>query len=751
MKQDNLFSHDDLPALLHGTNLFENFSPESVQGMAAKMEGVALEAGESLLRRGDPGTALYIVIKGRLKAFIFQENGEERLLEEISPGMTIGIMQVLEGGNYRANISALNETELLKLNKKDFVELVNKFPEMIELMAKIVLQRLKNNRVRAALSRYLGPIDQEQFREIQAQLEWITLQRGETLYRQGDRPGGVYIVISGRLKSFIEDDDGKPSFEVEIKSGEFAGEMETYLEKERKTNVYAARESYLVKISRDALLNLIEQYPGSMKKVADILMRRQEDIIDTVRKHKEFRGKNNTLKNITVMSDNPDVPLEEFATRLVSALSFFGSTLHLSSERLEALMGSPGIAQTPDSIRVNSLLAEIENEYDYIVYEADVTLSPWTRRSIHHADRVLVTAWFGSDHARGTIEKELLYPEGGIVTPEQTLVLLHPDGSRDPVGTKQWLAERRVEMHHHIRWDNDGDIRRLSRFLAGRAIGVALSGGGARGFAHGGVLRAFTEAGIPVDMIGGVSSGAIATLAHAYCWSYEKFIDFSKKEFIETKLSKEFTLPIMSLLRGRLLERAIKKACGDRCIEDLWINCFCLSCNLTTTEMIVYRDGMARKALRATMAMPVVLEPVIENNNILVDGGVLNNLPGDIMRDFCPGLLAALDVSIDDNFVYKEKSLPSPWRVLLSRLVPFMKKIEVPTIADVLTRSISISSISKIRMVKNDADIYFNPPVEHFNHLNPSYAEEIAEAGYLYAREKALEWKKELVSRGVLP
>ena len=155
-------------------------------------------------------------------------------------------------------------------------------------------------------------------------------------------------------------------------------------------------------------------------------------------------------------------------------------------------------------------LEDLEASHDFVLYEADAGATPWTRRCLR-AGRP------GSHRGRartmipgpGPIEKEWLQAERRLHGRPQTLVLIHPDGTTLPSGTKAWLAARRLAGHQHLRWDRDADFARLARIVSRRSVGLVLGGGGARGMAHLGVLRALEERGIPVDMVGGTSIGAI--------------------------------------------------------------------------------------------------------------------------------------------------------------------------------------------------------------------------------------------------
>ena len=442
----------------------------------------------------------------------------------------------------------------------------------------------------------------------------------------------------------------------------------------------------------------------------------------------------------------PEVPLTEFAIRLAASLSDFGPTLHLNSKLLDGLLGISDMAQKSEDdiydIRLTDWLNEQEARHRFIIYETDGDVSSWTKRCLRQADRILLLAQASSTPAAGEIETRLLHKNSGMTSARRSLVLLHPHGNRLPCGSKQWLDIRQVENHYHVRWDTEADFSRLARFLTHSAVGVALSGGGARGFAHIGVIRALEEAGIPIDMIGGTSMGAVISSQYSLGWDVETMIRLNKKEFAEVKPFREYTLPIISMIRSRRLEYLIKKHCGDIQIEDLWMNFFCVSSNLSTAQAVIHQEGPLWKAIRASVSLPGILAPVIYGNNLLIDGGVLNNLPGDIMRELCGGVVIAVDVGTDEDLTVSCQNIPSPWHLLWNRVVPFKEKVNVPTIIDIIMRSTVLNSIHKKSAVKMEADLYLRPPVDRFKMLDFQAIDKIAKAGYLYSKEKVTDWKK---------
>ena len=218
----------------------------------------------------------------------------------------------------------------------------------------------------------------------------------------------------------------------------------------------------------------------------------------------------------------------------------------------------------------------------------------------------------------------------------EELVLLHPGTAQRPSGTAGWLAKRDLHAHHHVRLGDQTHMQRLARRLAGRALGLVLSGGGARGFAHVGVLRAMEELGIEIDLIGGTSMGALVGGQYARGLGLHESLELNRR-FANPKQLFDYTLPLTSLMASRKLTRVMMGTYGDVRIEDLWRPFFCVSSNLTRAEAIIHRSGPLWEAVRASIAIPGIFTPILRGGDVLVDGGVMNNFPVDVMVRLCEG------------------------------------------------------------------------------------------------------------------
>jgi NTE family protein/lysophospholipid hydrolase len=284
-----------------------------------------------------------------------------------------------------------------------------------------------------------------------------------------------------------------------------------------------------------------------------------------------------------------------------------------------------------------------------------------------------------------------------------------------------------------VRWDTPEDFARLARSLAERAVGLVLGGGGARCFAQIGVIRALRECGIPIDSVGGTSMGAIVAAACAMGWDHAAMVRLARRAFVESKSFLEYTLPMISFIRGRRLDRVSREIFGDTQVEDLWIPQFSVSSNLTTTEPIVHRRGPVWKAVRASGSLPGVLPPVLAGRHLLVDGGVLNNLPGDVMRARSGGPLIVVDVAPEEDLHAECDCVPSPWWMLWKRLRSGRGGAGMPGIFDIMIRATLLSSIRAAKAMRKEADLYLHPPVQCYGMLQFDAIEQIVETGYQYA------------------
>jgi predicted acylesterase/phospholipase RssA len=192
--------------------------------------------------------------------------------------------------------------------------------------------------------------------------------------------------------------------------------------------------------------------------------------------------------------------------------------------------------------------------------------------------------------------------------------------------------------------DVDAAVGRLARRVLGVSPGLVLSGGGARGMAHLGVLEGLAERGWTFDRVAGTSMGGfVAALVAAGLPPDERRL-LCRRELVLRNPFRDVTVPRVALMRGRATRTMLSRVFGERCAEELALDWFCVSADLLAAEVVVHRTGRIADAVAASMAVPGWFPPVRSGGRLLVDGGLLDNLPIDVMAATAEGPVVAVDV-----------------------------------------------------------------------------------------------------------
>ncbi len=729
---DSRFPAVALPESLDSFELFDSLDSGAFADLAQSIAWIDLEAGQTLFRRGDPADAVYLVQSGLLHAQAEETGCAPVLVGRIEPGSLVGEIGLLMGGRRGATIMAAQRTRLGRLGAKDIETVFARHPETKRAVLETTRRRLRRTQWLKILASYFGEIDKDKLDLIEPRFEWLHLDRGETLFSQGDEADGLYILIHGFLQVVAADAPGAERTIGSISRGEIVGEMAILSGDKRMATVRAVRDSDLVRLSKAEFDQISRAYPAVSLAIMRILVKRLRDRGRTTHRPGAV--------NVALVPADPRVPLAELAGRLRGALACADRTALVNSRSLASeLPAMENIAQASDDsplhLGLATWLEDLEARHDYVLYECDAEATPWTRRCIGQADQVLIVGRTGDDPAPGKIEREWLAETDDVLAAPQTLILIHPNGNNLPSGTLAWLEERRLAGHVHLRWDCDDDFARLARIISRRSVGLVLGGGGARGMAHLGVLRALRERGIPVDMVAGTSIGAIVGGAIAMGMDEDKLMRLCRETLQESNPFSDFTIPLVSLLRSRKINRAAQQAYGEARIEDLWLGFFCMSSDLSACDVKVHDRGPLWLAARTSASLPGIMVPILHDGAVHVDGGVMNNLPGDIMRRQA-GLVIAVDVDSRENMRTELAELPSSWKILWSRILPWKRRILAPNIAEIMMAAIMTGSRKNADAVKDDADLSLEPPVQGIGILDFKAIEATAQAGYEYTRGK---------------
>jgi NTE family protein len=537
---------------------------------------------------------------------------------------------------------------------------------------------------------------------LESELEWFNLPGGWTLFKQGDEANALYIVTYGRLAAYMRNEAGEERMVAQIHAGEVIGEVALVSGEPRTATLKALRDSELLRLTRDAFEELVDTHPKVMPFIARQLVKRL--------RRAETRGApDDSPRTFMVAPLDPATPYRDVAHGLVEALGELGEKAHL--------LDNTAADQSMD------WLLRVEAENDRVLYFADPSYTNWTQRCQRQADRILlITDGEALPSKHLTINMPWI---SATNQPKELVLVQSPDAVR-PKGAEPWLDRIGFDHHTHIRKGNREDLARLARLLTGRAVGVVFSGGGARGISHVGVVRALREAGIPIDLTGGTSIGAIAAAGVALEWDDLELTELVRRTFTDSNPFNDYTVPVISLVRGLKTTGMIRSEFTDTTIENMWRTYYCVSTNLTTGAPNVHRRGLLWRALRASISIPGLLPPIVENGQILVDGGMINNLPGDVMSAMRRGPVIGVDIgrSIVLSCPIEDIDERPLWWLLRHG------RADVPGIGSILMRSVTVSNDAQLQARQADLDFLLQPKLGNFDLLDWKGYEKAIRIGY---------------------
>jgi len=326
--------------------------------------------------------------------------------------------------------------------------------------------------------------------------------------------------------------------------------------------------------------------------------------------------------------------------------------------------------------------------------------------------------------------------------------LLHSPRIIAPSGTGAWLTQRKLKAHHHIRLGDLRHYRRLARRMNGKSLGLVLSGGAARGFAHIGVIQALEELGVELDMMGGTSIGALIAAAYNLRPNAEEMVKIASK-FASSRTLFDYTPPFLSIMTSRKITQVFKEIFGDAMIEDFWTPFFAVSSNMSRAIPMMLTNGSVRRAIRASTAIPGVFTPMLIDNEVLVDGGLLDNFPITAAREFMGGgkLIGILASPLNDNipFYNLTDEYVSGWRIMFNWLNPMAKRLQLPSMPGLIMRSAELSNVLRIRtaLQATKNDLVLQLETNRYGILEFTAYKQLVALGHEMSKSKIEAWLKE--------
>jgi NTE family protein len=511
----------------------------------------------------------------------------------------------------------------------------------------------------------------------------FSLPGGQVLFESGEKADHLFLVRTGRLAAVRREEGQEPRFLGVIRPGEPAGEMAMIAGSFHSASVTAIRDSEILAMPRDVFFHAAEHDSAVMIELARLMILRARQTAS--------RAAVGAPSVFGFIGADQGVHTRELVEQIAGRITALGYSI--------TTVG-PEALQAP-----TEWFSNVEQAHDFVLYAAEADQPAWKHLVGRQVDRLFRV---GRGDRSPPPNMDLFASQPLQDQALVDLILVHPAIRDRPAGTEAWMEAINPARVFHMRERDVGDSSRIARTLTGQSVGLVLSGGGARAYAHIGAIRALRAADVPIDFVGGVSMGAIVAAGVGMGWNDDEIDWRIRKAFVDTSPLNDMAIPLIAMTLGEKVRARLKEHFGEQQIADLWLPFFCVSSNLTSGAYQLHRRGKLRHALRASIAIPGLLPPVTEDNNVLVDGAVMKNFPADIMRAFHLGPIVGVDVTRGRNITADEVARPdSVWRWIASG-----EWRKGPPIISLLMRAATVSTGRDIVASREATDVLVLPHME---------------------------------------
>jgi NTE family protein len=587
--------------------------------------------------------------------------------------------------------------------------------------------------------RFCEGLDAEQLAAIAGDIGIRPFEAGETLASAGDEVDEFWILAEGELDTVVTDPRGREKFLGTIRQGETVGEIAILENAPTRPVRFTARTHGTLLVAPAAMLHVwVKTYPQLMRNLFSTLSERFKVVAGVA-----SRTVPSPRLGIVATSPRGCVLAGRLAARLLAA-----------GERLRTWASQPsGLTSRgnwPDALPFHELAASETPQLQPPTPDVDrqiVVLSPGPD------GRMELTPLVGCDEVLWLLEPRdaanvsqdlaaLSSLQGELAQKVRIVWLLDADTRVAPMlrGCELKKPDVKVAVESTggalTRREQQG-MDRLVRVLRGVSLGLALAGGGAKGMAHFGVLQALDQAGLSFDTMSGTSAGAMAGVLYASGMPPEEAIEHFQHDLTPSRLFRY--LPkwpnwyLVSQYRRHAWDRMLRKYLHDWRLEQLSIPFHAVTVDLVQVRTVVRRQGDAVHAILESINLPVVSQPILRDGMCLVDGGVLNNLPADVLAEGGADFVVGVDVSshVRNEFAGNRPDMPTV-------------KMRNASALDTLFRIFESLAHNIGKMRNRAVDFWIKPDTSHFGLAEFHRTTEIAAVGEAAAVGAIAELKQRL-------
>jgi len=518
----------------------------------------------------------------------------------------------------------------------------------------------------------------------------VALAAGEFLFHEGDAADDLYVVKAGRLDVLVGG-----TVVRQMGAGAVIGELALLTGGVRSASIRARRDSRLLRVSRPAFESSVGRDPAALSALAGVLAEQLQSGGPATASADVPQP-----RLVAVVALSPDAPAAEVADHLAAQLC---RTLRV---------GTPGHVE-PDGLE----RAERDHDRVLLVAEDPEGDAGWWAMCVRQADHLVLVG--------RTDQRVLDTPPLGRT--DADLVLVGTPRAA-PEAVRAWeeaVAPWKITVSDGLALG--ADLRPLAARIAGRSVGVVMAGGGARAFAHIGVLHELTDAGILVDRVAGASVGSIVAALWASGRTPQEVEDVVYAEMVRGRPFSDYTLPIASFAKGKRVEKALRRHFGGLTIEELPRRLVCQSTDLQSRQPFALRRGPVVDAVLASVALPVLFPPRRSGQRLLADGGILDNLPVGLLTDRDEGPVLAVNIGMGGNGAPRPSAGPGA-------VAAPLRPVRVPALGETLMRTIFIGSGGATETARAAGAVVVTPSTMGVGLLEFHQLDRMVEAGRAAAR-----------------